>query len=238
MLKKVSQTNIPINIAGKDVLVRVVRHKRARSMRLTVRHRHSLRLTLPVRAALKEACAFLERIKPWIIQKLGEQIDLTHFVHGASFPVLGVMHTLQFTSCNTENISVEGHVFHIMGQEENIPALLYAFLDKKLQAFCHQHSHTYAKQLGVEVLSIRVRNMRTKWGSCSSKRNLGFARQLIFAPEDIVQYICAHEVAHLREMNHGAEFWNHVAALFPAHKAARAWLNKNGKDLWSYGALP
>jgi predicted metal-dependent hydrolase len=83
-----------------------------------------------------------------------------------------------------------------------------------------------------------VRDTATRWGSCSSTGTLSFSFRLIMAPPLALDYLAAHEVAHLREMNHSRRFWRLVADLCPDFERARAWLETEGRALQAVGAEP
>ena len=80
-----------------------------------------------------------------------------------------------------------------------------------------------------------MRDTASRWGSCSTARALSFSWRLILAPAFVMDYVVAHEVAHLREMNHSPRFWVHVKSLVPELNTAQAWLRTNGRDLQRYG---
>jgi len=99
----------------------------------------------------------------------------------------------------------------------------------------HRVNH-HAAALGLAPRRISVRDQATRWGSCSSTGNLSFSWRLIFAPAFVLDYVAAHEVAHLRELNHGPRFWRLVRDLMPEMHKARAWLKQNGAELHRYHA--
>ena len=92
-----------------------------------------------------------------------------------------------------------------------------------------------AARIGREVARSNIRDTKSRWGSCSGQGNLSFSWRLIFAPEWVIDYVVAHEVAHLAEMNHGPRFWRLVESLSPDSAAARAWLKRHRSRLFSYG---
>jgi len=81
---------------------------------------------------------------------------------------------------------------------------------------------------------ITVRDTASRWGSCSSTRSLSFSWRLILAPSFVLDYVAAHEVAHLAQMNHGPKFWALVARHCPDLEKARVWIRRHGRDLHSY----
>lgn len=86
----------------------------------------------------------------------------------------------------------------------------------------------YAKILGVKFGKIKITSAKKRWGSCSGKGNLNFSWRLIMAPKEIVNYVIAHEVAHLLHKNHSAKFWNCVESLMADYKTHHIWLRRNG----------
>ena len=91
----------------------------------------------------------------------------------------------------------------------------------------------YAPLIGVTYGRITIRNQTSRWGSCSSKGNLNFNWRLIFAPEEVVDYIVVHELAHRKEMNHSRAFYDVVASVLPDYKVQEKWLKENGEKLWN-----
>jgi hypothetical protein len=93
----------------------------------------------------------------------------------------------------------------------------------------------FAAALGVPIKRITVRDQSSRWGSCSTTGLLSFSWRLILAPSHVLDYLAAHEVAHLVEMNHSPRFWRLVQRLCPGHGHAKAWLDAHGADLHRYG---
>ncbi len=90
----------------------------------------------------------------------------------------------------------------------------------------------YARLMGVTYGRITIREQKTRWGSCSSKGNLNFNWRLIFAPEEVLDYVVVHELAHRKEMNHSPAFYTVVESVLPDYRKARKWLKDNGQTLW------
>lgn len=89
----------------------------------------------------------------------------------------------------------------------------------------------YSSLLGVEYKKITVRRQVSRWGSCSSRKNLSFNCLLALVPDDVLDYIVVHELCHLREMNHSASFWREVGRVIPDYREKRLWLRDNGGKL-------
>ena len=97
-------------------------------------------------------------------------------------------------------------------------------------------SRDFAGRIGAKVRRVTVRDTASRWGSCSANQSLSYCWRLILAPAFVLEYVVAHEVAHLREMNHGPRFWRLVRSLVADIEAPQAWLRKNGTALHRYGA--
>lgn len=91
----------------------------------------------------------------------------------------------------------------------------------------------YASIMHVTYGRISIREQKTRWGSCSSEGNLNYNWRLIFAPEEVLNYIVVHELAHRREMNHSKAFYAVVESVLPEYKKAQKWLRDNGHSLWT-----
>ena len=86
--------------------------------------------------------------------------------------------------------------------------------------------------MGVTYGRISIREQKTRWGSCSSAGNLNFNWRLIFAPEEVLDYVVVHELAHRKEMNHSKAFYAVVESVLPDYKSSRRWLREHGDSLW------
>lgn len=102
---------------------------------------------------------------------------------------------------------------------------------KAHQIFSKKVSY-YSRIMGVTCNRITVREQKTRWGSCSSKHNLNFNWRLLLAPEEIMDYVIVHELAHLREMNHSAKFYAVIESILPDYKNRQNWLKENGYRLF------
>ncbi|MEJ2016123.1 MAG: M48 family metallopeptidase [Limibacillus sp.] len=118
---------------------------------------------------------------------------------------------------------------------KRLPRRVADYLKAEAKSELVWRAREMAARLERKVTRVTVRDTRSRWGSCSHQGALSFSWRLILAPEEILDYLVAHEVAHLVEMNHAPAFWRQVARLQPDHKRARAWLKREGASLWRYG---
>lgn len=124
----------------------------------------------------------------------------------------------------------------VSGGEKHGPRRLSDWLRAEAKADLTRRTNFHAANLGCEPKRISVRDQSTRWGSCSSTGTISYSWRLIFAPQFVLDYVAAHEVAHLREMNHGPRFWRLVRDTMPDMHRARAWLKLNGAELHRFGA--
>ncbi len=89
----------------------------------------------------------------------------------------------------------------------------------------------FAEKYGFTYNSVKITSAMTRWGSCTSKKNLNFTYRLALAPDDVRDYVIVHELCHLRQMNHSRKFWNEVASIMPDYKIQEKWLKENGATI-------
>ena len=89
----------------------------------------------------------------------------------------------------------------------------------------------FARLMGVSYRNITIREQKTRWGSCSSEKNLNFNWKLILAPPEVLDYVVVHELCHLKEMNHSKAFWDEVGKVMPEYETYKLWLKENGWKL-------
>jgi predicted metal-dependent hydrolase len=117
------------------------------------------------------------------------------------------------------------------GSENEAGAVLEQWLRSAARQIITQRVEIISKALKLSYNRIFIRNQKTRWGSCSQKRNLNFNWRLVMAPPDVLDYIIIHELMHLIELNHSKKFWRLVADVCPDYQIQRAWLRKNGSRL-------
>ena len=129
-------------------------------------------------------------------------------------------------------------VIGVYGPEEHFSRRVSDFLKREAKKDIEPTVQRHARKLRVDIGRISVKDTISRWGSCSAKGDLAFSWRLILAPPFVLDYLCAHEVGHRREMNHGDRFWKIVYRLFPETEEAEAWLKAHGSDLHRYGMIP
>lgn len=189
-------------------------------------------LTLPRGVAEAEALAFAREKAGWLRAQLGARPEAVMVRPGVEFPVEG--ENLRIIPGDGRRIEVADGQLHVPGEADRIAARLKGWLKQRARDRLAQMSDKYAAALDRPYTRITLRDTRSRWGSCSAGGGLMFSWRLIMAPPDVLDYVAAHEVAHLAEMNHSPAFWALVHDLCPAHDAPRRWLRRNGAELHRY----
>jgi len=221
--------------------VRLRRHPRAR--RYTLRINSGSRevvLTMPPRGSLKQANEFAQKHGAWIAARLHRLPQAAPFSHGTVLPLRGVDHRIVHRRAARGTVWAEAgaegeRLLCVAGAEPHIPRRVRDFLKREAKADLEKASKLAAQALGVTVKRVSIRDQSSRWGSCSTTGVLSYSWRLILAPPFVLDYLTAHEVAHLIEMNHSAAFWRVVERICPDMDRARTWLNAHGTGLHRYG---
>jgi predicted metal-dependent hydrolase len=195
-------------------------------------------LTMPPRGNIREAKAFAERNGAWLAARLNRLPLAIPFAHGTVLPLRGRPHTVTHRAGARGTVWTEDGappLICVAGNAEHLARRLRDFLKREARHDLALVSRRYAAELGVKVKRISVRDQSSRWGSCTADGVLSYSWRLILAPPYVLDYLAAHEVAHLVEMNHSRRFWRVVARICPEWERAKAWLNAHGTALHRYG---
>jgi predicted metal-dependent hydrolase len=216
-----------------QVEIQLRRSARARRMSLRVsRADGSVTLTLPQRMREGAALAFLAQHEDWLRKTLAAQPAGVTAHIGAVVPVEGRAVTLATGTGRSPRL--DGDCLLLPGDPARAGVRAQAFLKAmardRLAAACDR----YAAQIARPYSALTLRDTRSRWGSCTANGRLMFNWRLVMAPPSVLDYVAAHEVAHLAEMNHGPAFWATVARLVPGYEVQRRWLRSKGETLHRY----
>jgi predicted metal-dependent hydrolase len=225
-----------IVIGGRVLPLEIRRHSRARRVSVRVdTARHCIVLTLPRGLSEAKGRAFLMEKSVWLRNNLARVPAPVPFVPGAEVPYLGAAHEIRHRPDARGGVWRAEDAFHVTGAIEHLPRRLTDFLKAEAKRECNARARTKAAVIEKPIARVSVRETRSRWGSASSRGNLNFAWRLILAPEFVLDYVVAHEVAHLVEMNHSRRFWELTAELTADAAGARKWLRVHGPGLYRYG---
>jgi predicted metal-dependent hydrolase len=224
-----------LKIDGQAVELNVKLNPRARRLIVKVHPASGeVMVIAPTKRALDRAVEFARGESDWIARQLAKVPARIVLAPGAHVPFQGIDHLIvraergPVTACEAER------VLRVSGRAEHAPRRMLDFFKKQARQALEQKCVVFAARLGLKPSRITVRDTASRWGSCSSTRALSFSWRLILAPAFVLDYVVAHEVAHLKEMNHGPHFWQLVAELIGDAGPAQAWLNQHGTALHRY----
>lgn len=218
-----------------DPPIPVVLRRSARARRITLRISQidgRVTLTLPKRLAAREALDFARSKEDWIRHHLEARGADINVGFGAQIPFGGQQ--LRVVPGTGRSVRIGTEEIAVPGSSDRVGAKLGAYLKQvardRLAGACDE----YASRLGYSYSRITMRDTRSRWGSCTSDGALMFSWRLIMVPPPILDYVAAHEVAHLAEMNHSPAFWAGVERIYGPYKEARRWLRTEGNAVHRY----
>ena len=223
-----------IRLAGNpEIAVTVRRSARARRLSLRISQLDGrVTLTLPKRVPEAEGRAFLLAKEGWLRGHLARQGDVVHVAIGARIPVEGALHDVAVGA--GRSVRQEDGVLYVPGPEARAPARLQGYLKTLARDRLAAASDHYAARLGRPYTRLTLRDTRSRWGSCTSEGGLMYSWRLVLGHPEVLRYVAAHEVAHLRHMNHSQAFWDEVERLYGDWRAPRKWLRDHGSELHRY----
>ncbi len=219
--------------------IKVVHSKRARRLALRLDSKERVvRLTIPAGVSMRKAQNFAEEHDGWITEQLAALPSTTPFVHGAKIPVLGQLRRVEITLDDTvkrTSIVLDGKVLRVKTNKDDPSARITRFLKKLSKETLTQLSEEKAAEIDKTISSITVRDTKTRWGSCSEDGSISYSWRLIFAPYEAMDYVVAHEVAHLEHMDHSKRFWSLCTKLSDDYVEGKYWMQNHGKELMAFG---
>jgi predicted metal-dependent hydrolase len=217
------------------ISIRVSPRARRIALRINAAER-TVELVLPPGVPASHGLRFVQSKRGWIAARLEALPPPVPFAEDAMVPVLGVPHRIcREVDANAPPVAIVGGEIRVRGEAAHLARRVRDFLAAMAGREFARRARPLAARIGREIAQITVRDTRSRWGSCSGRGNLSFSWRLIFAPERIIDYVVAHEVAHLAVMNHGPRFWRLVESLSPDSATPRAWLKRHRSRLFSYG---
>ncbi|MFQ3307393.1 MAG: putative metal-dependent hydrolase [Candidatus Midichloriaceae bacterium] len=234
--------SITLQALGEPIIVSVRQSYRAKHIAIRINKNREAELVLPMsimKYKYNLAYKFLFEREAWIRKKFQKNTyqPINENNQNKIFVILGETYHIKHIESSSNKSVVNIY-------DDNI--IVHAPLDHSADALSkHLKEYTlqkitelvkiYAKAHGFQKYGkISVKELSSKWGSCSHKGNLSFNWRLIFAPPEILNYVLVHEICHLKEMNHSDKFWNLVKSIDPNYKTSILWLKRNGQSLYQY----
>jgi predicted metal-dependent hydrolase len=194
-------------------------------------------LTVPRHASIKAALQFLEENRHWLERRLADLPPRVPFAEGSTIPLLGAPHVIRHRpDSRGEGVAwIEGRALNVAGETRFLARRVRDFLKERARREAGARARAMAQAIGRKVARVAIRDTRSRWASCAQSGDLAFSWRLVLAPAEVLDYVVAHEVAHLRHMNHGPKFWKLVGELAPDYEGPRLWLRRNRLFLLRFG---
>ena len=247
-------SNLVLTHAGETVVVALRRSPGAR--RFTLRVRFAARdavLTMPQRGSLRDARAFAERHAGWIVTRLNKLPATIPFAHGAVAPLRGIDHLLTHRpgergvvwsepvdrgAALDDSRESPAYALCVAGAAEHMHRRVHDFFKREARRDLETAVARHTQNLGLPARGVGLRDPSSRWGSCSASGSLNFSWRLVMAPPFVLDYLAAHEVAHLVHLDHSPRFWALAHRLCGNVDRAEDWLATHGPQLHKYGARP
>jgi len=192
-------------------------------------------VTLPPGSGRRAGLALVREHADWVVDRLAGLAPPVEFAPGATLLLGGERHVIRHRPQARGAVVLAGRSIVVPGARDALPRRAGEFLREEARLRIGELVLPHAAALGVKPRAIRVKDTRSRWGSCAPDGTLAFSWRLVMAPRWVTDYVVAHEVAHLREMNHSARFWTLVEGLTPHREAAVEWLRVEGPALLRVG---
>jgi predicted metal-dependent hydrolase len=223
-------------LPGGDAQIEWRRSPRARRVSLRIDPRGgSVVVTLPPRASRSAGVALLMTHAAWVSDRLAALPEAVPLQDGAIIPLHGVGHRIRRVPEAKRGVWLDEGEIHVSGDPEFLGRRVLDFLRGEARRRLSALVADKAALAGLTVRRITIKDTRSRWGSCAPDGALAFSWRLVLAPPPVQDYVAAHEVAHLRHMNHGPRFWALVSRLTPHAAMAIPWLRTEGARLLRVG---
>lgn len=222
------------NIIFQEIPITIIKNARAKNMRMRLDKKGNLILSLPRWTSERAGLRFVQDNLDWVKKQQEKITGPQEFTDGLTFDLLGTTVTIENRPTAKSGVFIDGNILVVSGDAAHIHRRVRDFVKKQAYAYIQQKAIVLAAKLDRKPGRITLRDTTSRWGSCSSTKSLSFCWKLALAPLYVLDYIIAHEVAHLVEMNHSDAFWQTVAKIDDNRASAQIWLRKNGHMLQAW----
>lgn len=207
-------------------------HRRAKRMKLRYdAMKDCAVITMPPKSSEREAQKFAIRHISWLEEQRKSAPDRIFLAPGYFIPIEGVPYLIVHRADNTGLVKQTDFEVLVGGDKAGFSKRLENYLKKIARQRIEPLAREMAQSIGQSFRRIQIRDTKSRWGSCSSSGTLSFSWRLIMCPDEIIEYVVAHEVSHIKEMNHSPAFWRVVDELVDDAKISRKWLKNEGQAL-------
>ncbi|MCB1551110.1 MAG: M48 family metallopeptidase [Alphaproteobacteria bacterium] len=203
-------------------------------------HAGCINLVIPHKSSMKKAYEFAQLNQSWIIDKIGSLPSPVPFIDEQTLTLMGKEHKIKIEICDrkyTEIKVIDGEI-RVKTQLDDPSSRISRFLRKLAETELKKIADQKAAILERKLTGFCVRDMKSRWGSCSTDGRMTLSWRLIFAPYHAMDYVVSHETAHLIHANHGKKFWELCSSLSTDYSTGKEWMRLNGVNLGKYGKSP
>lgn len=224
------------SVAGRTLPLRIVENDRARRLTLRIDSGgRGLRITVPPGISRTEVDRFLFKHQGWLEQRLAKVPDRPEVRPGIRIPIRGVPHLIVHEPASRGTVRTgqddTGPVLIVSGDRLHLARRVADYLKREAKREIEVLVARHTTALGRKAKRVSFKDTSSRWGSCTADGNLSFSWRIMMAPPPVINYLVAHEVAHLKEMNHAPKFWKLCTELCPDTERCKAWLKRNGGAL-------
>ncbi|MCC6480030.1 MAG: M48 family metallopeptidase [Sphingomonadaceae bacterium] len=230
-----------VDIEGQQIPVRIKRTAQARRISLRADAvRREIRITMPVYAPTAAALDFVTQKRQWIAARLETSPATVQIGHGAQIAFIGEPHRIVWSAANSRRVrridGEAGFELHLGGPEDLVGQRILRWLREEARPIFSEDIAAYCRKAGETPPALSIGDPRSRWGSCSSRGTISLSWRLVMAPAFVRRSVIAHDVAHIRHMDHSPAFYGWFDELFEGdRKAADRWLRAHGTALQMVG---
>jgi predicted metal-dependent hydrolase len=231
---KITECNLNLIVENKAININFRQSLRSNKIIIRDVFPKGFEVVYPSYCDVEKAKSFFIKQYEWICLNARQKPDLINIENGSVISLMGKEYIVAFTEKVRGTVEIIENKILIPGTSSNSKSKFRNYLKNKLLEYVRNEVIEFSYQLDKKVKTIKISDLKSRWGSCSSGGVLCFNLKLIFAPQAVIRYVVAHEVAHLVEMNHSERFWRIVNQLYPGYMMHREWLKSNGILLKKY----
>jgi predicted metal-dependent hydrolase len=177
-----------------------------------------------IESVLREKDAWIQQHVQVVKTRTAARESETYLYLGKSYP-------LEIRQSQKNIVEISDKLYIASPSKKYVKNYLTSWYKQQARKIIIGRVHYYSSLSGLKFKSVNLTSAQTRWGSCSSEKNLNFNWRLIMSPLAVIDYVVAHELAHLVELNHSRSFWETVRKMFPLYRQYRTWLKRNGDSL-------
>lgn len=199
----------------------------------------SLEIRSPIGVDIDYIKQFVKKQTDWIVKQITNKgkntSTISSFADKGYIIYNGDILPFVFIESDTPHVEIKNRSLFVSCNLDDINEIIIEWLCQQLVTKAQKYCTQYARAISVKPKHINIKDVKTRWGSCSTTGVINFNWRIAMAPDFVIQYLCAHEICHLRHMSHCEHFWSLVKSIFPHMNVAELWLKSEGMKLYQFG---